>query len=182
MMVIFRYLLFGAFYPFLTGSALGAELTGTSVHFHGTVVSQPCSVAPGSEKILVDFKHVSVKDLYLNKKSTPVPFSIRLINCTTAVYNSVTVTFSGEENSELSNHLTIHPVLGGGAAGVAIGLKLQNGQSVELNKATSLTRLSTGNMNLGFTAYLEGEPDALQKREIQFGPFTASARYTVNYQ
>lgn len=182
MMVTFRYLLFGFFYPLFTSIAVGTDLTGTSVHFHGTVLSLPCSVAPGSEKILVDFKEVSAKELYLNKTSTPVPFSIRLNNCTTAVYDSVTVTFSGDESNKLSNHLAIKPVSGGGAAGVAIGMKLQNGQDVELNKATPLTRLSTGNMNLGFTAYLEGEPDALQKREIKYGPFTASARYTLNYQ
>lgn len=177
MMVTFRYLLFGAFYPLLTGSALGAELTGTSVHFHGTVYSLPCSIAPGNDKILVDFKEVTVKELYLNKTSTPVSFSIRLINCTRAVYDSVTVTFNGEESNKLSNHLAIKPV-----SGVAIGLKLQNGQDVVLNKATPSTRLSTGNMSLGFTAYLEGEPDALQKRAIHYGPFTALARYTLNYQ
>lgn len=178
-----RFFMLVLIWSLCPGPAQGNPVvTGRSVKFHGTVTSLPCSIAPGSDKILVDFKEVAVNDLYRNKKSSPIPFSIRLIDCTTNVFNSVTVTFSGDESPELANHLAIHALSPGGTAGVGIGLQLQNGSPIELNKASPATRLAVGNMSLGFSAFLAAQPGAQQNREIQYGPFTATASYTLNYQ
>ncbi|WP_231617122.1 fimbrial protein [Erwinia sorbitola] len=179
----FRNLFFLIIYPVLSGSVwANMNLIGTDINFHGTVVSLACSIAPGDERVLVDFQKVSTKDLYLNKRSSPIPFSIRLADCTTDVFNSVTVTFGGSKNKELPNHLAIVADSPGGAAGVGIGLQMQNGNSIELNKASPAMLLSTGKMSLNFRAFLQGEPDALKNGAIQYGPFTAVANYTLHYQ
>lgn len=173
--------------PLLLASPAMAErvqqnLIGGELKFHGNVLSLPCSVASDDEKLLVDFKEVSVKDLYIHGKSTPTPFSLHLVDCSPNVFHSVTVTFSGHESNDLPGHLTINPSGSEGASGIAIGLMQGNGSKVELDKETPATALVTGNMTLKFMAYVAGEPDALKNSNIQYGPFTASANYTLNYQ
>jgi len=175
-----------AIFLFLSCSAYAqtqhTELIGGDIRFHGTVEALPCNVKPGGEKIGVDFKQISTKDLYANKKSSPVPFTIALENCSNAVFKTVSVTFSGVESTELPDYLVINPVSPGAASGVAIGLKEMNGSAIELNKPTTAENISRGSMNLSFQAWVEGTPTALQNKNMALGPFTATANYTLTYQ
>ncbi|MBX9334737.1 type 1 fimbrial protein, partial [Serratia marcescens] len=77
------------------------ELIGAPVQFHGTVVSRPCNIEPQSADQLVEMGTVIVKTLYRYGHTTPVPFSIKLTDCKTTVFKSVSVTFSGTEDGEL---------------------------------------------------------------------------------
>ena len=159
-----------------------AELIGGAIRFHGRVVAQPCSIAPGDETLLVDFKQLSTKDLYLNKQSRPVDFTLHLINCNTSVYHSVTVTFSGDRSQALPASLRVRSNASGGTAGIAIDLRQGNGEPLTLDKPTPMTALTGGRMQLGFQALVRVEPDALQRHNLQFGPFISTAQYTLNYQ
>lgn len=159
-----------------------AVLIGGAIRFHGRVVAQPCSIAPGDETLLVDFKQLSIRDLYLNKQIRPVDFTLHLINCATSVYHSVTVTFSGDRSQALPASLRVRSNASGGTAGIAIDLRLGNGEPVTLDKPTPMTAMTSGRMQLGFQALVRVEPDALRAHNLQFGPFTSMARYTLNYQ
>ncbi|EGM8503177.1 type 1 fimbrial protein, partial [Escherichia coli] len=94
-----RHQLYGAAIFLLLSGPIYAqtELIGGDIRFHGTVEALPCSVKPGGDKIGVNFKQISTKDLYSNKTSPPVPFTIPLENCSDAVFKTVSVTFSGIE-------------------------------------------------------------------------------------
>ncbi|EOZ9390974.1 fimbrial protein [Enterobacter cancerogenus] len=158
------------------------ELLGGDVRFHGTVVALPCSIVPGSDNLVVDFKQASVKDLYLNTKTRITPFTIHLDNCSTGVFNTVSVIFSGPEDSKLPDHLVITPGGQGSASGVGIGLEEMDGTEVKLNRPTTPQSIQSSTMDLNYKAYLQGEPDAVNNKTISFGNFTASATFTLNYQ
>lgn len=161
--------------------ALG-ELIGGDLSFKGVVMAYPCSIAPESERVPVDFGKISTKTLYINGKTTPVPFTIKLQNCTPNVFNSVTVTFSGIANANLADHLEISATTPGNAGGVGIGLLEADDTPVRLNVATRPAVINDTVMRLNFQAFVEAEPDALANGTLATGPFTATANYTLSYQ
>ncbi|EMM5417978.1 fimbrial protein [Citrobacter amalonaticus] len=161
--------------------ALG-ELLGGDLSFTGVVMAYPCSIAPDSERVPVDFGKVSTKSLYINGKTVPVPFTIKLEDCTPSVFNSVTVTFSGIANGNLADRLAISATSPGNAGGVGIGLLEEDDTPVRLNVATRPAAINDTILRLNFQAFVEAEPDALANGTLTTGPFTATANYTLNYQ
>lgn len=57
----------------LLGSMAQADtkLVGGDMYFHGTIRALACSLAPGGDKIEVDFKQIATQDLYLSGRSKP---------------------------------------------------------------------------------------------------------------
>ena len=94
------------------------ELVGGAMTFKGVVVALPCSIAPGSEKVPVDFGEISTKSLYATGKTTPIAFSIVLEDCNPSVFDSVTVTFDGDRNANMTDRLDINSVSPSCASGV----------------------------------------------------------------
>jgi len=167
--------------PVFPAMAMG-ELIGGDLSFKGVVVAYPCSIAPESERVPVDFGEISTKSLYASGKSTPVPFSIKLQNCNPGVFNTVTVTFSGTENTNMTDRLAIKAVTPGNAGGIGIGLLESDQTPIQLDVPTSTTAITDTALQLNFYAFVEGEPDALSSGSLTTGPFTATANYTLNYQ
>lgn len=128
-----KYLLSIGLYLLISGSVSASVIPSNmgSYSFRGMVVATPCQIAPGSEKVPVDFQQISVKDLYKEGKSKPLIFSIHLTNCNTTIFKSVTVTFNGIENKNLPDHLAISDQ--SEASGIGIGLLNLNETPIELN-------------------------------------------------
>lgn len=158
------------------------ELIGGDVNFKGTVVAQGCSIVPSSKNIAVDFKKIEISTLYDNHQSPPESFVIELQGCNPAVLSSVTVTFSGTENPNMTDRLAITPVSPNSASGIGIGFEESDGTAISLNTPTSAVVISDVTMQLSFKAFVEGEPDALSNKTLQTGAFRATANYTLNYQ
>ncbi|MCS3430277.1 fimbrial protein [Klebsiella sp. BIGb0407] len=158
------------------------DLIGGDLKFKGVVVAQSCSIVPSSKSITVDFNQISTRTLYTYEKSAPEEFVIELEGCSKAVFNSVTVTFSGMENGSMANRLAITPVSPNSASGIGIGFEENDGTAILLNTPTTALAISDGHMQLNFKAFVEGEPDALSNKTLQTGAFRATANYTLNYQ
>lgn len=158
------------------------ELIGGDLNFKGTVMAHGCSIVPSSKNITVDFSQISTHTLYMEGKSQPKAFVIELKDCSTAVFDSVTVTFSGTENANMSDRLAITPLAPHSASGIGIGFEESNGTAILLNTPTTAVAISDATMQLNFKAFVEGEPDALSNKTLQTGAFQATANYTLNYQ
>lgn len=159
-----------------------ALISGGEIHFVGKVISLPCRIAPGDERIPVDFKDIALKDLISNGKTKPIPFTIHLLDCNTVVFNSVTVKFSGNESTKLPGRLTITAVDGGDMTAVGVGLQTLEGQPIELDKDALVAALSEKSMSLDFSAFVEGDITALKEGKVDLGRFTSTANYTLSYQ
>lgn len=162
---------------------LTAMLSVVSVHavddnlkFSGTLVSDPCELDPLTTDLTVSFGTVIKKGLYLNARTSAIPFTINLINCDTAQGNQVTFTLSGTESTTLPGTLAVT-----GATGIAIGLENPDGTPLALNKPTPAMALSSGNNRFMFQAYVAGEPDAIQAQTITTGDFSATATFEMAY-
>lgn len=158
------------------------KLIGGDMYFHGTVRALACSLPPGGDKIEVDFGQIATQDLYLSGRSKPEKFSIQLRDCNPEVFRGISVTFRGNEDAELTDHLALDRNEQGGASGIGIGMSEEDGTAIRLGESTSLQEISEGAMTLNFLAWVAAEPSAIKNQSLEYGPFSASGTWTLNYQ
>ncbi|MCS3601922.1 type 1 fimbria pilin [Buttiauxella sp. BIGb0471] len=158
-------------------TAFSAHAVDDNLKFGGTLVSEPCELDPATTDFEVDFRSVVQKSLYLYGRTPAIPFTINLINCDIALANSVTMTFTGSESTNLPGLLAVT----GTATGIAIGMEDQAGIPIPFNEATKPLALEAGTTSITFMAYVEGEPDAIANQNIVPGTFTAIATFEIAY-
>jgi len=166
------------FAALMVGPLFAAE--ENNVHLYGTLVAEPCVIPPGEEEIELDFGTVIDKSLYLNKRTSGQPFSIHLTECDLSLGNTVKVTFSGKENPNLPGLLALDG--GSSASGVGIGLETQEGKALPLKSASEEFQLSEGSYMINLKAYVQGEPEAIQKKSIGLGTLSAVATFSLEYE
>ncbi|OKB66623.1 exotoxin [Serratia marcescens] len=162
----------------ITGLAGQAQAKDNNLHFDGTLVADPCVLDPKTTDIRLDFGTVVDKYLYLNTRTHSQPFVINLIECDTSLGDTVIMTFKGAESKELPGLLAL---TSGPAAGIAIGMELDDGHPLPFNKPTPGFALRDGETQLRLRGYVQGEPSALQSHRIGRGEFTAVATFELNY-
>lgn len=156
-----------------------AHALENNLHISGTLVNEPCTLAPEDVQVELDFKSVVSKDLYLNGRTLGRPITLHLQSCDLSIGRQVSISFSGAESAQLPGLLQLAE---GASAGVAIGLESQQGNALPLNQAHHMTALTEGDNVLGFLAYLQGEPEALDEHSIGLGPVAASLNFTLIYE
>lgn len=160
--------------------ALSCAVQADNVRLHGALVAEPCVIAPGDENVRLDFGTVIDKYLYTNVRTHGQPFEIHLKECDLSLGKTVKVTFSGTENSSLKGLLAIEG--SSLASGIAIGMETQGGQPFPLNKAGEGHWLASGDNTLTLMAYVQGEPEAIARRTIERGPFSAITTFRLEYE
>lgn len=162
---------------FIFAATSPARAVDDNLKFGGTLVSEPCELDPATTDLEVDFRSVVQKSLYLYGRTSSIPFTINLINCDIALANSVTMTFTGTESTNLPGLLAVT----GTATGIAIGMEDQAGIPIPFNEATKPLALEAGTTSFTFMAYVEGEPDAIANQSIVPGTFSAIATIEIAY-
>lgn len=160
--------------------AFSGMVQADNVRLHGALVAEPCVIAPGDESVRLEFGSVIDKYLYANGRTHGQPFDIRLTECDLSLGKTVKVTFSGMENPSLKGLLAIDG--SSQASGIAIGMETLERQKLPLNKLGPGYRLVDGSNKLTVQAYLQGEPEAIAKRSIERGPFSAIATFSLEYE
>ncbi len=160
--------------------AMAAGAPSVSINYTGSLVAEPCVIPPGDEEIRLDFGTVVDKYLYQNTRTLGQSFEIRLAECDISLGKTVKVTFSGTENSALPGLLAIDA--GSGAKGIAIGLETTAAKPLPLNKPSDDYALQAGNNLITLKAYVQGEPQAIAERTIGYGPFSAVATFSLEYE
>lgn len=151
-----------------------------NVHFSGALVAEPCTLPDSETNITLDFGSVIMKSLYQYQRTQGQPFTIHLEECDPSLMKSVSVTFSGTSDDELTTLLALDP--SSMAKGVAIGLELPDGSPLEINKAAPFQPLMAGNNALTFNAYVQIKPQALSAKTVTPGGFTANSTFILAYQ
>lgn len=151
-----------------------------NVVMRGALVTEPCVIAPGDESIQLDFGTIVDKYLYLNQRTHGQEFKLRLSDCDLSLGNTVRVTFSGTESSELPGFLAVDT--SSQAKGVAIGLETLEGNAIKINKAGSNYKLHSGVNAIALKAFVQGGSQALINHEIKFGSFKATAAFILEYE
>lgn len=151
-----------------------------NVHLYGALVAEPCVIPPGNEEITLDFGTIIDKYLYLNTRTLGQPFEIHLEECDLTLGKTVSVTFTGIENSALPGLLAIDS--GSGATGIAVGFETPSAQPLPLNTQGDKSLLQAGGNIIAMKAYVQGEPQAIADKKIGRGPFSAVATFNLTYE
>ena len=96
-------------------------------------------------------------------------------------FRGISVTFSGSEDAELDDHLALDSSEQGGATGIGIGMSEEDGTAIRLDESTSVKEITAGSMTLNFWAWVAAEPSAIKNQFLEYGPFSASGTWTLNY-
>lgn len=160
-------------------NAYGIE--SANVQFSGTMVAQPCTLPDEKSIIDVDFGTVINKNLYYNGRSNLTPINLVLEDCDLSMDQStVSISFNALPSTKLPGLIAIDPT--SEASGVAIGLETDDGQLLPINKKSPKQTLKSGNNTIALKAYIQGEPEAVEKKSITLGEFTAIATFTLTYE
>ncbi|MFJ3264865.1 fimbrial protein [Serratia liquefaciens] len=161
-------------------TVLPVRAAENNVHLFGALVAEPCVIPPGDEEIQLDFGTIVDKYLYLNTRTLGQQFEIRLTECDVSLGKTVKVTFTGTENTALPGLLAIDA--SSGAKGIAIGMETLEAKPLPLNKPSNEYSLQAGNNVIALKAYVQGEPQAIAERKIEYGPFSAVANFILEYE
>lgn len=172
LMTLFPVVLAGAM---LFNSVKAAD---NNVHFHGALVAEPCTL-PDTD-IKLHFGSVIIKALYQYQRTKGYPFTIHLEDCDPSLMKTVSVTFEGTADDELTTMLALDP--SSSAKGVAIGLELQNGTLLPINQASTFFQLADGNNEITFNAFVKAYPSVIANENLIAGDFTAITSFVLNYQ
>lgn len=169
----------------------GADFGHGTLHFTGSVINAPCSIAPGDENIDVPLGQVANKVLEAGAGySNTQPITIHLQNCDLTAhtgvtsgtgtvdypdFSKVTVNFAGSadaKNSELYANT-------GTAQGVGIRLMdmMAGNNPLKANDPSAGYSLVTGDNVLKFGARLEKNGDA-----VATGTVAADVTYALDYK
>ncbi|ENN8377397.1 type 1 fimbrial protein [Providencia rettgeri] len=174
--IILSMLLSLLFFP-LPSQAKNGQIG--EIKIRGQLVAEACTVRPGDENIIVDFGTIVNKYLYINQKTPLENFSIHLDDCDNSIFRTVTVKFTGSENTHLPGLLALDS--GSMASGIGIEILEFSGKKIPINSTTPAYNLENGTNILSFNANVQGEPDAIKNKSIAFGHFTATAIFSLIY-
>lgn len=170
--------------PALADEPVGTDQGSGRIHFTGTVINAPCSVAPGDADINVDMGQVANKVLETgNKFSQNVNYTIHLQDCNLAAQTAgtveypamskVAVSFGGTADSSVAELVANT----GSAKGAAIRLIDANGDLLKIGDTSKDINLVTGNNELVFAARVEAN-----NQPVSTGTIVSQATYALNYK
>lgn len=142
----------------------------------GKIVDTPCTIDTNSKDQTIDMGVIPISLLKQFKKSPPIYFNIKLVNCRWQNYSSINndwknfdVTFDG---SAEGNFFTV--------SGEAKGIKLSIYDTLKNNvipgKALPLQQISYGNINLGYELHLVRDDKLLES-----GNYHTAINFKISY-
>lgn len=177
---IYTSLLMLTLSPASTAFAVEDNSGADNLSFKGQLVAQPCIIEQGNESRNMNFDSLIEKSLYIFGRSYSRPFSLLLSECDLSVGKNVRISFDGQRSVALPNLLAI--TAEGETSGIAVGLETADGSPLPLGKKTSDYQLKEGVNEIFFKAYVQAEPEAIAKKNIVLGPFTAVATFYLEYE
>lgn len=160
-------------------SVHGRDNGKTTVEISGTLVAEPCDLAPESSAVNIDFGTIVKKSFLHSSRTETQPFSVKIINCDLSVGGKASFSFKGTESSILPGMLSVNE---GEMKSVAIGFEYDDGKPLNINQYSDYFPLSSGDNIFKFGAYVQAGEEAVAKNEIVAGDFSASATFEIDYQ
>ncbi|ECI3617820.1 TPA: fimbrial protein [Salmonella enterica] len=149
-----------------------------NVHYSGKLVAGACNLVVDNDTMAtVDFHTIGSDNFDANGQTTPVPFTLSLKDCKTALANGVVVTFQGVEDSTLPGLLALES--SSIANGFAIGIETADQHPLIINASQGTEfMLAEGNTIINLQAWLQ----KTSGENIMPGEFNASAMVNFEYQ
>ncbi|MFC0225791.1 fimbrial protein [Serratia aquatilis] len=170
------------FYLWLNLSLFSILLPGfaeaVDLRISGDLVAEPCVVNIDSIERQVKFNSIPSRNFYLHPRSAPESFVIMLEQCDVDIAKSVSISFTGEDDSEQPGLLAVT----GDAKGIAIVLETEQGEPLAINRGKAKFTLRKGITYLEIKAYLQASKKSIENRGVKEGEFSATAIFNLEYE
>lgn len=164
-------------------SGVAANHFSQEVNFLGTLVSEPCTLAAGSDgdNVVVDFGTIAEKTFYTlsSRRTWLQPFHVQLKECDLSLGKTVKITFTGAEDAEQPGLLGV--TSSNGVAHIAVGLQTADGQALAFNQQSESYTLQTGSTQLNFKAYVQASDEGVRNKSVGRGTFEAVSTFELEY-
>lgn len=144
----------------------------------GDLVAEPCVVNVDSIERQVKFNSIPSRNFYLHSRSAPENFVIVLEQCDVDIAKNVSISFTGDDDSEQPGLLAVT----GEAKGIAILLETEQGELVSINHGKTKFTLRKGITTLEMKAYLQASQKSIINHSIKEGEFSATAIFNLEYE
>lgn len=155
----------------------------SSVELKGSLVSEPCVVATGSdgENIVVDFGTIAEKTFYSSygRRTWLQPFHILLTECDLTIGKEVKITFTGVEDTEQPGLLAVSST--NGVSHIAVGILSSAGKILNFNEQTDAYTLTSGRTQLDFKAFVQASDEGVKNKTVGRGVFQAASTFELEY-
>lgn len=158
-----------------------AQAADGMLDVHGELVMSACGLDPNSQRLEVGLGLVSSQMFKrIGDRSQPVPFDIRLTECSIDTLTTVAVRFSGAPDQENRALMAVT----GSAQGVGIRLQSPTGSDIALGEDSPLVNLTNGSNTLRFNAMYESTRAPVpqgQEGGIKPGSANGLAQFDLRY-
>ncbi|WP_297196496.1 fimbrial protein [uncultured Pluralibacter sp.] len=151
--------------------------TNGKIEFTGSLVNSACGLAPESSPVKVNFGEIPTSQLKDNQRAGSRHEKIVLQGCDTTVATSAVVTYT-PATQDVDNS-SLAAIVSDTAKGAGIGLIDSGDQDVKWGQATSPVKLTDGNTNIDFVAYLQADK---ANGEVTPGAFQSTINFQIDYQ
>ncbi|MBP6123885.1 MULTISPECIES: fimbrial protein [Providencia] len=160
------------------GNQWKVQLPGGGMRFQGELIAEACSVDTSDRMLTVNMGQLRTNMLHAPGQDTaPVIFDIHLRECSNAVSESVSITFSGVANDKNPDIFSI----GEGpdtATGMGLAIFDSKNTLIPINSSPrKISQLSNGDMTLHFIAKYRAT-----SYQITGGKANAEALFSLTYE
>ncbi|MFU0882196.1 fimbrial protein [Kluyvera cryocrescens] len=162
----------------LAGNHWNVTVPGGGMRFQGEIVAESCSVDAGDRLMTVNMGQISSQRFRAaGEDSSPVPFDIHLLDCSTAVSQHVGVSFHGVADGKDPDVLSVGEGTGI-ATGIGVALFDSDGSQIPVNGSpTRWAKIYDGPTTLHFVAKYRST-----ERQVTGGIANAQAWFSLTYQ
>ncbi|MFW1745487.1 type 1 fimbrial major subunit FimA [Acinetobacter guillouiae] len=139
----------------MSSSVFAETVTGGKVYFKGSLTNAACAVSndtAGQPVTLGEYRTAELKAI--DEKTTPIPFSIKLVDCDNATLKTAAVAFEGARVTDTL--LSVSSAGGNGTAATNVGIEISDSASnilkLDGTGFSTAKTLNNGDNELNFTA------------------------------
>lgn len=150
------------------------------VNFSGTLVEEPCMLAPEDSAIEIDFGTVINKLLYSHKRTSGKPFTLHLLECDLSLGDKVSITFIGTEDADQAGMIALDA--SSTTSGIAIGIETLENELIPINRTAEFQTLKKGSNEINLQIFISAENKAINEKTITPGQLTTNITFLLNYE
>lgn len=120
----------GLFAAAANAATTPTTVNGGTVHFTGEIVAGACAVSTDTADQTVNLgQYTTAQFSTTGSKTTPVPFSIKLINCNSSTYSTAAINFQGTADSTTNTALAVNSAGSNATAATGVAIQLLDSKS-----------------------------------------------------
>ncbi|WP_417879773.1 fimbrial protein [Vibrio sp.] len=166
-----------------------AKTYAVGLDFTGELIDSPCQINPSDLTQTINFLERPAKDFWYSPgKGENQDINIKLSNCEESMFGKiVSVSFSGITESAMGEMEPFFLAVAPGPLQGKLAIGILNSDGItplkigSINNGNKGTKIDRKDILLNFKAYVQATPDAIVNQSINEGDYSATVKFSLNY-